>query len=317
MINLVTQPEENVTQQSTIPKIKGFRQQGTGSAELDKLIAFAGYAYDAKQNIFYSILDPWQRYLGYCRLYDEAAAPLGMIIDCEPVHFEYRKQKWMIAFWKGQYDLVTGAEIGLYNEGTDLAIFGFKDTFYSCPSLQDLLDMSFVLKKNGKVLFSRKDRHWWLTGFALGEFSEPAELTMDIEITLRDDEMLGSFIEGLKKAGYSTQDLKIKQNTVYLTFDNPRSSQPFTRTETSDRLIQKKNKLLCDKYQEITEPFSDLADKVEAIREQAPELYNRIVNIGKAKPSFEMAEAALIILIVSGVFISARLFGSKDLPSSD
>jgi len=45
-------------------------------------------------------------------LYDEAAAPLGMIVDCEPIHFEYKGKRWLIQFWKGQYDLPTGAEVG-------------------------------------------------------------------------------------------------------------------------------------------------------------------------------------------------------------
>lgn len=27
--------------------------------------------------------------MGYCYLYDEACAPFGMIIDFEPIHFEY------------------------------------------------------------------------------------------------------------------------------------------------------------------------------------------------------------------------------------
>ena len=35
-------------------------------------------------DIFYSLNDCWQRDFGYCRLYDEACAPLAMIIDCEP-----------------------------------------------------------------------------------------------------------------------------------------------------------------------------------------------------------------------------------------
>src|SRR5665647_1009964 len=78
--------------------------EGTGSDELDKAIEIAGYSYDQKQDIFYSTMDPWQRDIGYCRLYDELAAPLGMITDCEPIHFEYLEKKWMIGFWKGQYD---------------------------------------------------------------------------------------------------------------------------------------------------------------------------------------------------------------------
>jgi hypothetical protein len=34
-----------------------------------------------------------------------------MIIDCEPNHFEYRGKKWMLSFWKGQYDMVTAERL--------------------------------------------------------------------------------------------------------------------------------------------------------------------------------------------------------------
>ena len=73
--------------------------EGTGNDELDKAIEIAGYSYDQRQDIFYSTMDPWQRDIGYCRLYDELAAPMGMIIDCEPIHFEYlgkRMDDWFV-----------------------------------------------------------------------------------------------------------------------------------------------------------------------------------------------------------------------------
>jgi len=34
--------------------------------------------------------------------------------------------------------------------------------------------------------------------------------------------------------------------------DKPRTPQPFTRTKVTDEIIQKKNKLLCDLYNEVT-----------------------------------------------------------------
>ena len=73
----------------------------TGNDEVDKAIGAAGYSYDMKQDMFYSRMDAWQREMGYCRLYDEVAAPCGMIIDCEPINFEYDGKKWLIEFWKG------------------------------------------------------------------------------------------------------------------------------------------------------------------------------------------------------------------------
>ncbi len=59
---------------------------------MDKAIVAAGYAYDNKQDIFYSKIDAWQRQMGYCRLYDEAASLMGMVVDSEPVFFEYNNK---------------------------------------------------------------------------------------------------------------------------------------------------------------------------------------------------------------------------------
>lgn len=269
------------------------KRSDTGKkVDMDSLyetIKKAGYAYDKHQDIFYSILDPWQRKYGYCRLYDESAAPMGMIIDCEPIYFEYDEKKWLIEFWKGQYDLTAGAEIGVYS--TDKEDLDIKDVFtgtlYNSVSNKDLLNMSFVLKKKGRVLLIREEKHWWLTGFKLGEFCNPSELTMNISITLKDKTMRNEFVKGLKKAGYSDYEIIINGNTVGLEFDKPRTKQPVTRTEETDWIIQKKNKLFCDRYQEITAPYDNFPDKMNAIENQAPELFDAILKIGKSKDIFE------------------------------
>ena len=256
----------------------------TGNAELDKAIEAAGYAYDQKQDIFYSNMDPWQRDIGYCRLYDELAAPLGMIIDCEPIYFDYLEKKWMIGFWKGQYDLVTGAEIGVYTEAADLNILGFfSGAYYDCVSNTDLLKMSYTLKKNGKTLFTREGEHWWLTGFKLGEFSDPSELTMDVTITLHNVMMRNAFVNGLWNAGYPLDEFTRNGATVSFTFGSPHTSPPITRTAATDRIIQRKNELLCEKYQDITGTSTNLQDKVKAIEEQAPEMYDKVIQTGKSK----------------------------------
>lgn len=263
--------------------------EGTGDDKLDKAIEIAGYAYDPKQDIFYSHMDPWQRNIGYCRLYDEAAAPLGMIIDCEPIHFEYLEKKWMIGFWKGQYDLVTGAEIGVYTGAVDLNILGlFRGNYFDCASNADLLQMSYTLKKNGNTLFTREGKHWWLTGFKLGEFSEPSELIMDIDITLHNVIMRDAFVTGLWNAGYSLDQFTRNGNTISFTFGIPHTPPPITRTTATDWIIQRKNERLCNTYQDITGSSNNIQDKVKAIEALAPEMYAKIIRTGKSKKLYEM-----------------------------
>jgi len=259
-------------------------------AQVNESLEVAGYAYDPKQDIFYSILNPWQKEFGYCRLYDEAAAPLGMIIDCEPVYFEYDGMKWLIEFWKGQYDLTTGCEVGVYNtKGLDLNIPGiFNGTFYECANEKDFLSMYCILKKNGRTLFSRKGRHWWLTGFRLGEYSEPSELVMYISITLKDREMRNAFLKGLKKTGYSSRDTAVSGNSVSLVFGKPHSPQPYTRSPKTDEIIQKKNKLLCDQYRIATKGYKTLQEKFLAVKEKAPGLFDHITGLGRPKKGYDL-----------------------------
>lgn len=281
----------------------------TGYPELDKVIEITGYSYDPDQDIFYSDIDAWQRYVGYCRLYDETAAPLGMIVDCEPVYFDYQGKKWLIEFWKGQYDLVTGCEIGVFTGAFDVNIPDlFKGTFYNSVEDAELLPMSFVLKKNGKPLFSREDKHWWLTGFRLGEFSEPAELSMDIQLTLSNEDMRDAFISGLKKTGYAETEFTVNDNKVSLTFDVPKSPQPVTRTPETDWIIQRKNELLCNKFREITRGKVDIRDQIKAIEEQAPEMLDKITKLGKTKRLFGI----MAVVITMGTIILAVFASNKN-----
>jgi hypothetical protein len=269
--------------------IVGKKNATPDNTDLYETIKTAGYSYDSNQDIFYSNMDAWQRNMGYCRLYDEAAAPMGMIIDCEPIYFEYDGKRWLIEFWKGQYDLTTGCELGVYTtKEPDLDIPGvFSGPFFRCAEDGDCLEMDYYLMKNDKNLFTRKDRHWWLTGFILGEFSEPAELTMHLTIHLKDEDMRDAFVGGLKNAGYSEDEISIRENAVSIKFDKVHTEQPITRVEETDRIIQLKNLILCEQYQEITGPYKTFPEKVKAIQEKSTELYNSVLNMGRTKQLFE------------------------------
>jgi hypothetical protein len=255
--------------------------------ELNKDLEPFGFAYYPKQDIFYSIMNGWQRDYGYCELYDEGAATFSMIIDCEPIRFEYAGKKWLIEFWKGQYGLNTGCEIGIYStKGPNLNIPGFFDgTFYFSASDEDHLPLSFTLKKNGGFLFTRSEKHWWLTGFRLGEFSYPSELTMDVDITLRDEDMRDAFIEGFREAGYSDNEFTVLGNTVHFQFITPHSPQPITR-EPLTELMQANNQRNCEAYRFATRYFYNPLDKLGLVKMQAPKMYRKILNIGDNKNLF-------------------------------
>jgi hypothetical protein len=257
--------------------------------ELDHELIPFGFKYEPYQDIFYSIMNGWQRTCGYCRLYDEATAPLGMIVDSEPITFEYNGYRWLIEFWKGQYGMTTGCEIGIYyTDEEEKNIPGiFQGYFYYSISNDDRMNMSFALRKNGNLLFTRSGYHWWLTGFKLGEFSKPSELTMDIMLDFFDKTMLHAFVEGLKRTGYARQEYEVRGLRVYIHFDKPHSPQPVTRTAFTEFLMQRSNGNLCHTYNHITNDFKDTLDKLVVLRKESPNMYYQVLNLGKTKAVFD------------------------------
>ena len=253
----------------------------TAVKDIDALIAEGGYAYDKGQGVFYTRKDAWQRKYGYCRLYDEAAAPLGMIIDCEPVTFDYGGKQWMIEFWKGQYDFTTGCEVGVYTASHDVNIGSFHGTFYDSVGDSDMPYITMTLYKNGQALFKRSGRHWWQTGFMLGEFSEPSELSVHIRITLKNKEMSDAFVDGLYRTGYTENEIERSGSTVSVNFGTPRTTQPSSRTPRIEYLAQWKNKYFCDRYQKITQGYSSMPEKLDAMRSQSPEMFKIMIAIGR------------------------------------
>lgn len=257
---------------------------------LDELISSVGYAYSEKNDVFFSTMYAWQRGMGYCRLYDEAAAPLGMIIDCEPVHFSYAGKRWLIEFWKGQYGMTSGCEVGVYNtEWPNLNIPGvFDGTFYNCASNNERLYMGFILYKNGEELMKRKDNHWWLTGFKLGEYSEPSDLSMDVYINFTSRIMRDAFLGGLKKIGYTEEEYELQGRTVIIKYDKPHTKQPYTRNASTDKLTLNNLKALCESYQTLTKGYKSMKGKVTAVKEKDPDLYLELLKIGKTASIFNI-----------------------------
>jgi hypothetical protein len=264
----------------------------TGEEEFEQLLRDAGYSYDPSQDIFCARMDAWQRKYGYCRLYDEAAAPAGIIIDAEPVHFEYGGKRWMLEFWKGQYGLNTGCEIGVYNtEEPDFIIPNlFSGAFYKCVDNANRLMLEYTLYKNGNQLFQRKGKHWWLAGFKPGLFSEPSELTMRIQVVFHDAGMCRSFIRAMKRIGYKEHEIRTNGITAEFLFDKPHTPQPLSRTEETDWIIQRNNERLCDRFQEITRDCGNWPEKLSAILEEEPLLYEAVVNVGKTRKIFKAFE---------------------------
>lgn len=253
--------------------------------DINDALEIYGFLYDKKNDIVCSNMYPWQRAVGYCKLYDDAAPLLYMIIDSEPIYFEYDNRRWLIEFWKGQYGMTTGGEIGVYvTEIDDIDIPGiFSGPFFNAVSDEERLDISFTLKNKKESLFKREDYHWWLTGFDVGVFSNPKKLSMDIKINFPNSNMKNAFIEGLKRAGYKDDEIKIIKNRVYLNYDKPKSNQSRSRYRLLIFFIQIMNRINCKIYNLITKDFVRTIDKIDFLRLYYPNLFKLIAGKNRMK----------------------------------
>lgn len=256
-----------------------------------------GFVYKPDQDIFISRMYAWQRKYGYCRSFDEAAPLLSMIVDCEPIYFEYDNRKWLIEFWKGQYGMTTGGEIGIYvSNGINSNMSNDIDEIvYDSVTDKECIPLSYVLKKNGRTILVRSAKHWWLTGFKLGEFVEPSELIMNMEITLKNEDMCDAFVNGLRKSGYKDKEIRIINNSVYLTFDKPHTEQSVTKTPLISYVMQNNNRLYCELYNSLTKDYDNTLDKLNFLKDQFPDLYKYIMNIRGTRQSINIYKAKRII----------------------
>jgi len=245
----------------------------------------AGFVYNPIQDIFFTAKDAWQRRFGYCQAYDDAAIFMNMVIDCEPIRFDYDGKSWLIELWKGQYGMTTGAEIGVYytrrrvgNSEKD-----HERAFYKCVKDADMLPMSVSLLKNGRELFNLNQRHWWLTGFVLGEFSHPEDLRAIFGITFPDDKMKTAFTTALLDLGYDNCRFDAEGLTVRVVFSEPFSKQPSTRSVIRVRETEAVNKELCELWNDATIGLKNANEKLQFIKERDPELYEKAVAFGKVK----------------------------------
>lgn len=211
-------------------------------------LSIAGFSYNPEKDIFYSTMNAWQKNFGYSRLYDVWSPIFRMIFDSEPIKFFYNDKNWLINFWKGQYGIVTGAEIGIYCTKEKMIN---KNTLYLPIDDSEMLDMGFTLFRKGEEIIKIDARHWWLAAFKLGMFSKPKNLTMRINITFPNQEMLQAFLTSFEKLGYKSKDYKILNNTFFFSFKKPRTRKVYTRNFITDGISQslnKKNVKLYNKY---------------------------------------------------------------------
>lgn len=246
---------------------------------LDQLLEPFGFQYVSGEDVITTTLNAWQREFGYCAFFDETAVHFQMVFDCEPIYFDYDHKTWLIEVWKGQYGLNTGGEVGIYRTDSLINPAERRSVVFHSISDEELLPISLELYKNGKKQFHLMQKHWWLSGFCVGEYSEPEELTMRVSITFPEEEMLECFYEGLKNAGYQSCEICAGCKTIFFTLNTPHGHQPRRTVFGKSRWQQGKNLMFCKLYQLVTRPFSCTLDKILYLYFLLPGFCRRMLRI--------------------------------------
>lgn len=256
--------------------------------ECEKLCLFKkiteplGFTYCQGQNIMVSTLDAWQREFGYQALFDRTAAHFGMVFDCEPVYFDYDNRTWLIEFWKGQYGINVGGEIGIYCADRLLSPEEYGSAWFHSVPDSDLLPISMKLSVEGKHLFELKRLHWWLAGFSMGSFAEPKDMVMRAAITFPNERMLECFVQGLLRRGYKEEELLWSGHTVSFCFVHPHGEKRSCQ-KWYIRWVQWKNRMLCGLYRRITRPFTCTSDQMLYLYFYLPPLFRRMFRMKRNK----------------------------------
>lgn len=273
-------------------------------ALLNDLITPSGFYYDPEENIFSSTKDAWQRSFGYSALYDETAPLAQIVFDCLPIYFDYDGKTWLIELWKGQYGINTGAELGIYQADTVLSPKQYRTTLFHTIPDEELPFLQLELTRNKTTLFRIRDRHWWLTGFYMGNFSQPKELEANGSITFSSSKMMEAFLNALYQQMPCPCDIKTcdqtvtfplnastcssspnKENSTCSLSRNKKHSScsPCQRRPLRCRISQWKNRLFVRIYCRFTSPFENTVDKLLYLYYFLPAVFRRMIQPRKKK----------------------------------
>lgn len=249
---------------------------------LDELTKPLGYCYDIRQDVLTSTTDAWQKLYGYGHIYDELAPYAGMIIDCQPVYFNYAGRTWMIEFWKGQYGINTGCEIGVYRADRVIPPEQWNTAIFSAVPEAEYLDMRAELFRNGKPVANISATHWWLTIFSMGCFSNPDDLCLNVSIRFPNEEMQDAFVKALSENNYRADSICVCGGAVLFCFSMPPRHMRFLK-KLYCMYVQFKNRFCCRLYCFITSPFTCTCDKLLYLYYYLPFAFRHMLRLKRFK----------------------------------
>ena len=248
---------------------------------LEELAEPFGYVYHCCCGFFSSAMDAWQKSAGYTRLYDYMASRFQMVFDSLPVYFNYRDRTWLIEFWKGQYGINTGAEIGIYHADRLLSEAEYRTAHFEAAGKEEMLSCSMQLCTEGGACVKISERHWLLTAFMPGVFSRPSSLCLKAAICFGGREMMEAFYQGLCRAGYPAECITVQNLCLSFTLHGPGPAPAHYSflTRFHRRLSQCLNRMYCRLFLWVTRPFTCTEDRILFLYYYIPFCFRRLMRL--------------------------------------
>lgn len=143
------------------------------------------------------------------------------------------------------------------------------------------IEMDVMCK--GHCLFRLTKCHWWLAGFIPGVYSEPEDLKVKVSIYFPDVEMSHSFIDEMKKIGYTETSICLCGTCVPFIYEKPYSKQYYTENNYIKRITQRINKIFCSIYRYFSKPFVCTYDRILYFYYYLPFVFRYMVKISDIK----------------------------------
>ena len=246
---------------------------------LEELAEPFGYVYHCYCGFFSSTVDAWQKAAGYSWFYDYMAPRFQMVFDALPVYFDYRGRTWLIEFWKGQYGINTGAEIGIYHADRLLTRAEYQTAHFQASDGNEMLPCSLELHEENGDYVQLSERHWWLTAFVPGVFSHPSRLCLKVAVSFADRQMLQAFYRGLCEAGYPAEMITVQNLCLSFTFHRPLPEHYGLLTRFHRWFSQCLNRINCRLFVWVTRPFECTEDRVLFLYYYLPFCFRRLMRL--------------------------------------
>ena len=236
-----------------------------------------GFYYDEREDVFSSRRDAWQRKNGYTALFDRAAASANMVIDAWPVYFDYAGKTWLVEFWKGQYGINTGGEVGIYHAQEIVPPYFYTAAHFDAADDLELPEICCRLERKGEKIYDYCERHWWLTGFRMGIFSRPADLRLLATLRFEEPQMALALFEGMRNSGKPRSKYRICGREVCVQMDFSTEYAWIPRIHRC--LVQALNRFYCRCYRGLTKPFTHTVDRMLFLYYLLPGCFRRMLRL--------------------------------------